>query len=241
MAILFCAITSPLSPGSNPPRCSSSAPGSLWEGHSQLGQCPALQTATAWCMNNPTSLTQCFYSVCELPLFHDCRCWKSWTSSSRSVKYYLKRLDCHLLLLVFLSRSYSHPISVLQLQWMARSLVANEQGGPLAQLTISPRQPLQHRTLGAIVVHTAAVLFCRQRVEILQPFVNMLNNPAALVVSVSLSGCELWKEGKCDTTLLQNAYLPTMPEDMLPEARRLLGGTFYGNYHVQWCTCLSNQ
>ena len=53
--------------------------------------------------------TQCSYStVCELPLLHDCRCWKSWTSSSRSVKYYPKRLDCHLLLLVFLSRSYSH-------------------------------------------------------------------------------------------------------------------------------------
>jgi len=33
--------------------------------------------------------------------------------------------------------------------------------------------------------------------------------------------------------LLQNAYLPTMPEDMLPEARRLLGGAFYGNYYVQ--------
>jgi len=73
---------------------------------------------------------------------------------------------------------------------MARSLVANEQGGPLAQLGISPQQPLQHRTLGAIVVHTAAVFFCRQRVYILQPFVNMLNNPAALVVSVSLSVCE---------------------------------------------------
>ena len=73
---------------------------------------------------------------------------------------------------------------------MARSLVTNEQGGPLAQLGIAPRQPLQHRTLGAIVVHTAAVFLCRQRVDILQPFVNMLNNPAALVVSASPSVCE---------------------------------------------------
>ena len=73
---------------------------------------------------------------------------------------------------------------------MARSLVANEQGGPLAQLGVAPQQPLQNRILGAIVVHTATVFFCRQRVEILQPFVNMLNNPAALVVSASPSGCE---------------------------------------------------
>ena len=31
---------------------------------------------------------------------------------------------------------------------------------------------------------------------------------------------------------LQNAYLPTMPEDILPEARRVLGGAFYGNNYV---------
>ena len=65
---------------------------------------------------------------------------------------------------------------------MARLLVANQQGGPLAQLAVEPMQPLQHRTLGAIIVHTAAVFLCRQRVAILQPFVNMLKNPATLVV-----------------------------------------------------------
>jgi len=32
---------------------------------------------------------------------------------------------------------------------------------------------------------------------------------------------------------LQNAYLPTMPEDIFPEARRLLGGAFYGNNYMQ--------
>ena len=66
---------------------------------------------------------------------------------------------------------------------MARLLVANEQGGNLAQLRMYPEQPLQHRTLAAIVVHTVAVFLCRQKVSILQPFVNMLNNPAMLVVS----------------------------------------------------------
>ena len=66
---------------------------------------------------------------------------------------------------------------------MARLLVANEQGGTLAQLKMNPGQPLQHRTLAAIVVHAVAVILCRQKVNILQPFVNMLNNPAMLVVS----------------------------------------------------------
>ena len=65
---------------------------------------------------------------------------------------------------------------------MARLLVANQQGGPLAQLAVEPMQPLQHMTLGAIIVHTAAVFLCQQRVAILQPFVNMLKNPATLVV-----------------------------------------------------------
>ena len=70
---------------------------------------------------------------------------------------------------------------------MARLLIANEQGGTLAQLVVDPMQPLQHRTLGGIMVHTAAVFFCQQRIDILQPFVNMLNNPAALVVSRSMN------------------------------------------------------
>ena len=65
---------------------------------------------------------------------------------------------------------------------MARLLVANEQGGPLAQLVVDPMQPPKYRTLGAIVVHTAAVFLCQQRVAILQPFVDMLKSPATLVV-----------------------------------------------------------
>ena len=32
--------------------------------------------------------------------------------------------------------------------------------------------------------------------------------------------------------LLQNTYLPTMPEDFLMEAKRVLGGAFYGTYSL---------
>ncbi len=75
-------------------------------------------------------------------------------------------------------------IPSLQMRWIARALLANQHGGPLAQLAIAPRQPPLQRTLGAIVVHTAVIFQSRQGVELLEPFVKMLNNPAALVVCI---------------------------------------------------------
>ena len=133
---------------------------------------------------------------------------------------------------------------------MARSLIANEQGGTLAQLKVDPRQPLQHRILGAIVVHTTAVFLCRQRLDMLQPFVHMLNSPATLVVSRTKVPMHhiaaVWNFNFVSRSiysvhqvplLLQNAYLPTMPEDHLPEAKRVLGGRFYGMYIFLDC-CL---
>ena len=67
---------------------------------------------------------------------------------------------------------------------MARALLANQQGGRiLEQMRVSPEQPLQCRTILGVVVHTAAVFFRRQNVDILLPFVNMLRNPAVLTVS----------------------------------------------------------
>lgn len=65
----------------------------------------------------------------------------------------------------------------------ARALLANQQGGVLAQMSVSPNQPLQCRTLTGLVVHTALVLFSRPKVEILLPFFHMLTNPSALNVN----------------------------------------------------------
>ena len=71
-----------------------------------------------------------------------------------------------------------------ELRFTARALLANQQGGRiLEQMSVSPRQPLQCRTILGVVVHAAAVLFNRQKVDILLPFVNILNNPAALNVT----------------------------------------------------------
>lgn len=64
----------------------------------------------------------------------------------------------------------------------ARLLLTNKQGGPLAQFSISPQLPATYKTLGAIVVHTAAIIDSHLRLPILLPFVNMMGNPAALKV-----------------------------------------------------------
>ena len=73
----------------------------------------------------------------------------------------------------------------------AHFLLSNEQGGPLAQLCVTPELPAKCKTLGAVIVHTVAVLESSSRRHILLPFINMMTNPAALAVSnehVSLQG-----------------------------------------------------
>ena len=70
---------------------------------------------------------------------------------------------------------------------IARTLLVNQQGGPLAQLRVSPVQSSLARDLTAIVVHTAIVLTTRRDNDVLVPFVNMLNNPGALMVRFSCS------------------------------------------------------
>ncbi len=71
---------------------------------------------------------------------------------------------------------------LFQMRWIGRALLANQQGGTLAQLAIAPRQSPLQRTLGAIAVHAAVVFQSVQGVQILQPFLMMMNNPAALQV-----------------------------------------------------------
>ena len=65
----------------------------------------------------------------------------------------------------------------------ARQLLTNEQGGPLAQLCMTPELPGMYKTLGSIIVHTVAVLDSNSRQPILYPFIHMMTNPAKLEVS----------------------------------------------------------
>lgn len=66
---------------------------------------------------------------------------------------------------------------------MARLLLTNKQGGPLAQMTMTQTLPAEFKTLGSVVVHTVAVLSSNSAYPILLPFVNMMTNPAVLSVS----------------------------------------------------------
>jgi hypothetical protein len=68
----------------------------------------------------------------------------------------------------------------------AQLLLANEQGGPLAQLRVTPELLDIYKTLRAVVVHTVAVLESSSGRQILLPFINMMASPVALAVSYSI-------------------------------------------------------
>ena len=66
---------------------------------------------------------------------------------------------------------------------MARALVSNEQGGPLAALQVSAGQLGSHRALSAVVIHTAATLFSQRNVDLLHPLVTLLCTPGDMAVN----------------------------------------------------------
>ena len=56
-----------------------------------------------------------------------------------------------------------------------RLLLVNQQGGNLAQLTVSPDQPALCRILGSVIVHTVAVILSvTTALELLLPFARIL-------------------------------------------------------------------
>ncbi|XP_068007364.1 E3 ubiquitin-protein ligase RNF213 isoform X3 [Melanerpes formicivorus] len=91
------------------------------------------------------------------------------------------------------------------LQRFAASLVMNE----LSSVTVDPRSFSHRGALMEMAVHTAAVLLCGQN-PILQPLRNLAFRPATM----------------------QHSFLPTMPEDMMAQARAMadLAG-------LRWYTC----
>lgn len=73
-----------------------------------------------------------------------------------------------------------------EMKRIGRMLIANEQGRNLASLIVEPKQPKHFRNLAALVVHAAVVLSSNVGNPLLFPFINMLQNPAALKVSLEL-------------------------------------------------------
>lgn len=94
---------------------------------------------------------------------------------------------------------------------LARFLLTNQQGGPLAQMTITPALPSEFKTLCSIVIHSVAIFGCNSTYGILLPFVQMLYDPAALNVGwllelrfcnfitclFSIHICQLWQKITC--------------------------------------------
>ena len=68
----------------------------------------------------------------------------------------------------------------------ARFYLTNKQGGPLAQMNLTPETPLACKTLATVVVHTVSVILSNNRNPVLFPFFNMMTNPGALAVSLIL-------------------------------------------------------
>ena len=71
---------------------------------------------------------------------------------------------------------------IIQLKIMARTLVSNEQGGPLAALQVSGSQPGHHQTLSAIVIHTVACLLTRGNIDLFCPLTTLLTKPGDMAV-----------------------------------------------------------
>jgi hypothetical protein len=66
----------------------------------------------------------------------------------------------------------------------ARSLLINQQGGDLAQMKMSDTLDSGCKTQAAVVMHTIAVLFSNSKLQLLMPFINILDNPASLTVRI---------------------------------------------------------
>uniref|UniRef100_UPI00398F666A E3 ubiquitin-protein ligase rnf213-alpha-like isoform X2 n=1 Tax=Pristiophorus japonicus TaxID=55135 RepID=UPI00398F666A len=92
------------------------------------------------------------------------------------------------------------------------ALVKNELGSPESSLRIAPDQLNQRRILVEIIVHAALVFICGT---------NALSSPLRNIAFNSAK--------------VKNAYLPTMPEDLQSEVRRVISG------RGLWYTCRCGQ
>ena len=69
---------------------------------------------------------------------------------------------------------------------VTRLFLTNAQGGPLLEMKITPTLSQSCQVLSMIVVHSVSVLLNRKNYSILQPFVDMMSNAAALQARCSV-------------------------------------------------------
>ncbi len=94
-----------------------------------------------------------------------------------------------------------------------RLLLANQQGGTLAQMFVSPHQAHAslHRSITGLVVHTVAVLLSRAKTELLLPFLNMLTNPSVLEVRELRGMLKQYISQFFYDSVIYNAYTECLP------------------------------
>ena len=76
-------------------------------------------------------------------------------------------------------------LDALQLHQICRALLANEQGGPLPQMRMHPKQTEVCRDLTAVVIHVITVLHCVTKSAAFQPLMQLLQNPGDQKVYMS--------------------------------------------------------
>lgn len=156
------------------------------------------------------------------------RLYKKWISSFKGASFFPMRLaffntvykDC-----------YDHQ-HLFQMKILAKKIITNEHGGPLATLQISPETPVGYWSLGSIVVHVVTVLLFRNKADILMPFHRILHHPSSLIVSCctcTTPSTSMYNGHACHQS--QAAYLPTMPEGVFPGNKVAPAecGLFFGN------------
>ena len=105
--------------------------------------------------------------------------------------------------------------------WTAKQLVEDSYCGTLEPMTLKPGMSPQNRLLTDVVIHAAIVMQSSSK-KLLAPFTQMINSPAELKVLLKINYKYLF--------IIQGVYMPTMPEDILPLVRGVVGGgQFYGN------------
>jgi hypothetical protein len=96
-----------------------------------------------------------------------------------------------------------------ELMWIGQHLIEDTYCGRLEPMTLRPGMSSKNRILTDLVIHIVVTIQNQSRLDILNPFVKMINSPGEL----------------------KNLYLPAMPGGYLPMTRAALtgsGGAFYG-------------
>ncbi|XP_078574614.1 E3 ubiquitin-protein ligase rnf213-alpha-like [Branchiostoma floridae x Branchiostoma japonicum] len=106
--------------------------------------------------------------------------------------------------------NFSRSTEVIRNKELAERLIQNNNGGHCTKLSFKPNQPPRERSVSALIVHVGTVLATIPSNPLLEPLKALAVEPHKM----------------------RSYYLPTMPEDPLPELKKA-----FANQHVAWYQC----